>query len=740
MNLGGINLFVAPAFVLLLPLGLSLWFRRKALAAPAGARASVWFSSFRFLRNLNLGTIALWWIVTDFVGLKVLAWFFWLEKIPEWIPASQTVFLFCFWIPPIVVLISCQVLFHPVYVRIREVHWTRSELAQQAALGLGISLVPVLFVIGGIVELTLGGSTKDFALSYALAAFFWIASARALRKHLQLTPNALTTGELRDRAFFLAGRSRVKLQQIYLLPPGKARLANAFARSGNSILLTEVLLTGLNKREVDCVIGHELSHLKQNHPQLLGFALLGGLAIVMTPYFFFAPSPKWQPLFDALFITVPLLSFYFVARRFEYAADRGSIELTGDPAAMITALVKLHQLNLMPLEWSKWSEKGLTHPSTVRRARAIGRSAAISEERVEELLATPFLPEPDLAEAHYAAPRTSAAAKLFSSEFKRRVAIRALLLFASLAIGLPALLLRALDECAWPHNGWQAFVVALVLCLAATAVFSNYVPFLGYRGLCRRLRAKLAADGVLVKNGDAWLVGLAPGNAPRIFEANYSWDIGWLWLTADRLCYWGEETRFALRREQVISTLAGPGIPDWFRSQFFYIRWRTDAGQSEMTFNIRPSEVKSIWAMHRAFRNLQSRISSWHAGSAVSQTAPGDADLLPLPPAGEVTSTSLGSLRNPGQILQFLMFTGFLSGFAAALLNLPIEWVAPAYFAEGTDGYAGISGWYAILISLLMVLFRFGPTWFLRRPDSVTSSVAPPSPVAARKPDPSNAQ
>src|SRR5262249_19214795 len=152
------------------------------------------------------------------------------------------------------------------------------------------------------------------------------------------------------------------------------------------------------------------------HPRLLGFALLGGLAIVATPYFFLAPSAAWQPLFDILFIVVPLLAFYFVSRRFEYAADAGSIKLTGDPAAMITALVKLHHLNLMPLEWSKWNEKAMTHPSTVRRVRAIGHAAEMSEERVNELLARPYLVAPGAADEHYVAPRSVTHQKVFSSE------------------------------------------------------------------------------------------------------------------------------------------------------------------------------------------------------------------------------------------------------------------------------------------------------------------------------------
>jgi len=42
-----------------------------------------------------------------------------------------------------------------------------------------------------------------------------------------------------------------------------------------------------------------------------------------------------------------------------------------------------------PMQWSKWSEKWLTHPSTLRRVQAIARKAAIPLERLPEMRALP---------------------------------------------------------------------------------------------------------------------------------------------------------------------------------------------------------------------------------------------------------------------------------------------------------------------------------------------------------------
>src|SRR5439155_16354657 len=73
---------------------------------------------------------------------------------------------------------------------------------------------------------------------------------------------------------------------------------------------------------------------------------------------------------------------YFLSRHFEYSADAGAVAITGDPRAAISALFKLAELNMMPTQWSRWSEKWLTHPSSVRRAQAIAKRAAIAVEEI----------------------------------------------------------------------------------------------------------------------------------------------------------------------------------------------------------------------------------------------------------------------------------------------------------------------------------------------------------------------
>src|SRR5258706_53892 len=57
-----------------------------------------------------------------------------------------------------------------------------------------------------------------------------------------IAPHAVTAGPLRDRIFGLAGQAGVRLQQLYVVPMARGRMANAFAVRGNLVVLTDYLL------------------------------------------------------------------------------------------------------------------------------------------------------------------------------------------------------------------------------------------------------------------------------------------------------------------------------------------------------------------------------------------------------------------------------------------------------------------------------------------------------------------
>src|SRR4029077_3350792 len=135
-------------------------------------------------------------------------------------------------------------------------------------------------------------------------------------------------------------------------------------------------------------------------------------------------------------IILAIVTFFplFWSRRFEYAADAGDVQLTGDPPAAISALFKLSSLNMMPLHWSKWSEKWLTHPSSLRRAQAIARKAGIPVEQIPEI-ASASIAQTD----HYILPATVApGAKILSTQKKIKSSVRATYVMLHAMILVPA--------------------------------------------------------------------------------------------------------------------------------------------------------------------------------------------------------------------------------------------------------------------------------------------------------------
>jgi Zn-dependent protease with chaperone function len=101
----------------------------------------------------------------------------------------------------------------------------------------------------------------------------------------------------------------------------------------------------------------------------------------------------YRPLFLLLVLFLPLMTFYFLSRCFEYEADRQAVEFTNNPEAGIRALSALYRMTGAPTECGKFAELFMTHPSLMRRVVAIARLGQIPTVRVSEILVASGLPE-----------------------------------------------------------------------------------------------------------------------------------------------------------------------------------------------------------------------------------------------------------------------------------------------------------------------------------------------------------
>ena len=547
-------------------------------------------------------------------------------------------------------VVATALVAHGITARTRGGDVTLRESLRQAAwllvmIGAGLAGLLGLQACFGFGAIGPGLACVAAGLAGAAAAQArWAAS-------LGLAPHAVTHGPLRDRLFALAAKAGVTLQQLYVLPMRRHRMANAFAVQGGVVLLSDWLLENLERREVDAVLAHELAHIRLRHPRKLAIAaaagVVAGAALVVVAGF--ATS-------IVAGVVLSLLVARFVSRRCEFEADALAVRLTGDAEALVTALVRIGRLNHVPVHWGRAAESGLTHPSTLRRIEALARAAGIPADRLRELLARDEPPrERDTVPAP-AAP----GGKVFSSEFKRRSAgaLSWLLLGVTLAMAAAGVGAVRLLELPRPLAPLAGALVALAALVAAN-------DLLAARGQAR-LRRPLA-ERLGPADGERF-VGLSPGEATRVYEGYFDWDLGFLALEAGALAYRGEETSFRLPRAAIAGVRQAGGPPGWLPAPRVAIEWHDATTGARGVVHLRPAHSPRLDALAHDTAELLREIARWRAGCAAAP----DGRTLPPPREDEVTGTPLARVAHPSTLVPAALLAVPASALLAAACGLPI--------------------------------------------------------------------
>jgi Zn-dependent protease with chaperone function len=713
------------ALVLVAPVLFVFWLGRKALSSPAADKAAVWFSYMRYLQWTLTSSLIGWWIASESIHLIPLLKFLSTGSLASaWrFPVTGII---VDWIPPCLVWILCFALSHPVQEKLRGLQWTRRELVLQGVYSVCAALIPLALFLTGLQ--TLGSAGFQKGLLWFVAAFVVrLIAAGALQKLMGTQPQALTTGDLRDHAFGMAERLGVKLQQVYVVPAGKGQMANAFARTGNAIAFTDFLLERMSRAEVNYILGHELTHLRLKHPgkvaaariaSMFGAFLVVGIAM---PLGMESPILRYGVIL-AIVTFIPL----FWSRRFEYAADAGAVEVNGDPRPAISALFKISSLNMMPFHWSKWSEKWLTHPSSLRRAQAIARKAGIPVEQIQEI-ASANIAQTD----HYILPATVApGAKILSTQKKLKSSVRATFAMLHAMILVPAAFAwLARYYAADPVLHRTLYLAGPVAAFVSYLMLANFAALSGLPELIVSLKDKLKKEGV---EADAWggiTVGFAPAASPRVYELNTNWDIGSLFIRSDRLCYCGEETKFALRRNEITAIVLGPGLPGLVTNRRIYIAWK-DAGQERGgAFNLGSIEGSSLLELKRKTAQLEKILQNWRKASADGRPLPPQLAELRSPIIGAVTGVAPNAHWKFGRVFKELFLTGAIAIVVAVLCGLPFQLLAYLFSLPLAPSERLIqihspgAGWYVVCVAVVLRAIALIPT--LRYKDKPFVEVPP---------------
>ncbi len=163
----------------------------------------------------------------------------------------------------------------------------------------------------------------------------------------------------------LSSATQVPMPKVYIMADPNP---NAFATGRNkkvsAIAVTSGLLAMMDKRELEGVIAHEMSHIADNDVQFMMIAIVFGgaiglIAAVLRMSLFFGGFRRTQGeagiilLIVALVVGIlapifALLIRLAISRKREYMADANGARLTRDPKGLADALTKIKNYTAQP--------------------------------------------------------------------------------------------------------------------------------------------------------------------------------------------------------------------------------------------------------------------------------------------------------------------------------------------------------------------------------------------------------
>jgi heat shock protein HtpX len=225
-----------------------------------------------------------------------------------------------------------------------------------------ILLSVLLVVAGGAIggqsglKIALGIAVVMNGISYFFSDKIALASSGAQRVSREQVPRLY---EVMER---LAAKARLPMPNLYVIPePAPNAFATGRSPRHASVAVTEGLLELMNDEELEGVIAHELSHVRNY--DILTSSIAATIAGAIT---YLASMGRWAMIFGgfgrdrdddrevgglAALLMIFLAPFaalmlqLFLSRTREYSADETGARMVGQPYGLISALQKLGAYN-----------------------------------------------------------------------------------------------------------------------------------------------------------------------------------------------------------------------------------------------------------------------------------------------------------------------------------------------------------------------------------------------------------
>ncbi len=209
--------------------------------------------------------------------------------------------------------------------------------------------------------------------------------------------------EVRDIVSFLVQKEKMPMPDLYVIDSDQP---NAFATGRNpknsAVAVTTGIMKVLNREELEGVLAHELSHIKNRDILVSSIAAMLAAAIsFMSRMAFWGGGQRnrgTNPIIILLaFVAAPIASLIIrmaISRTREFGADKTGSAISGNPLALATALEKIEMYSKNPLNVNpavsqlfisdplkSISRSGLnrlfsTHPPTKERVRRLREGAS----------------------------------------------------------------------------------------------------------------------------------------------------------------------------------------------------------------------------------------------------------------------------------------------------------------------------------------------------------------------------
>jgi heat shock protein HtpX len=261
-------------------------------------------------------------------------------------------------------------------------------------------LTGLLMFIGGLI-----GGQNGIYIAFIFAAVmnfgsYWFSDKIVLRMYHAREATQSEAPELHAMVRELALRAQLPMPRVYIIPDDTP---NAFATGRNEhhavVAVTEGTLRILTKDELEGVLGHELTHIKNKDILIGSIAATIAGAIVML-----ANMAQWAAIFGVgrsdddegggsniislivMAVLAPIAASLIqmaISRSREYLADEGGARISGKPLNLAGALEKLsvasrsipmeaspstaHMFIVNPLTGKSFANLFSTHPPTEER-------------------------------------------------------------------------------------------------------------------------------------------------------------------------------------------------------------------------------------------------------------------------------------------------------------------------------------------------------------------------------------